>query len=94
MGVIDLAYRVYERRLTDDLRGGPLPQHVGVILDGNRRFARERGLADPTDGHAAGARRIDPFLDWCLELDHLRRPQSVRALQKALLGSTPDYRPD
>ncbi|HEX6530446.1 MAG TPA: serine/threonine-protein kinase [Burkholderiales bacterium] len=33
------------------------------------------------------------IIDWCLELDHLRRPQSVRALQKALLGSTPDYRP-
>jgi serine/threonine protein kinase len=33
------------------------------------------------------------IVDWCLELDHLRRPQSVRALQKALLGSRPDYRP-
>ena len=33
------------------------------------------------------------IIDWCLELDHLRRPQSVRALQKALLGSRPDYRP-
>jgi short-chain Z-isoprenyl diphosphate synthase len=68
MGVIDLAYRVYERRLADELAGGPLPQHVGVILDGNRRFARERGLEDPSDGHAAGAQRIDPFLDWCLEM--------------------------
>jgi serine/threonine protein kinase len=33
------------------------------------------------------------IVDWCLELDPLRRPQSVRALQKALLGSRPDYRP-
>ena len=33
------------------------------------------------------------IIDWCLELDHLRRPQSVRVLQKALLGSRPDYRP-
>ena len=32
-------------------------------------------------------------VDWCLRLDHLQRPQSVRALQKALLGSKPDYRP-
>jgi short-chain Z-isoprenyl diphosphate synthase len=68
MGVVDLAYRLYERRLADELAGGPLPRHVGVILDGNRRFARERGLDDPSDGHAAGARRIDPFLDWCLEM--------------------------
>jgi short-chain Z-isoprenyl diphosphate synthase len=68
MGVVDLAYRVYERRLADELAGGPLPRHVGVILDGNRRFARERGLQDPSHGHAAGAARIDPFLDWCLEM--------------------------
>jgi serine/threonine protein kinase len=33
------------------------------------------------------------IVDWCLELDHLRRPQSVRDLQKALFGSEPDYRP-
>ena len=38
-------------------------------------------------------RELLDIVDWCLELDHLRRPQSVRALQKALLGSKPDYRP-
>ena len=65
---MDLVYRVYERQLARDLAGGPLPQHVGVILDGNRRYAAERGLADAADGHAAGAAHIDPFLDWCLEL--------------------------
>jgi len=68
MGFADLVYRLYERRLVEELRDGPVPRHVGVILDGNRRFARERGLTDPSEGHAAGARRIDPFLDWCLEL--------------------------
>ena len=69
MGITDLAYRLYERRLADELAGQPLPQHVGVILDGNRRFARERGMADPNEGHLAGARKIDEFLDWCWELD-------------------------
>ncbi|MFA9444287.1 isoprenyl transferase [Egicoccus sp. AB-alg6-2] len=68
MGVADVVYRVYERRLAEELSGGPLPQHVGVILDGNRRFARERGLDDPSRGHALGAARIDPFLRWCSEL--------------------------
>ena len=68
MGVTDVVYRLYERRLADELAGGPLPQHVGVILDGNRRFARERGLDDPSRGHVLGAARIDPFLGWCLEL--------------------------
>jgi short-chain Z-isoprenyl diphosphate synthase len=68
MSATDLLYRVYERRLARELAGGPLPRHVGVILDGNRRYAAERGLGDAMVGHAAGARRIDPFLDWCLEL--------------------------
>jgi short-chain Z-isoprenyl diphosphate synthase len=69
MGIADVAYRVYERRLADELAGKPLPRHVGVILDGNRRFARERGMADPNEGHLAGALKIDEFLDWCWELD-------------------------
>ena len=68
MGLADVAYRVYERQLTKELSGGPLPCHVGVILDGNRRYVAERGLHTPADGHAAGAKRIDPFLDWCLDL--------------------------
>ncbi|MTV26598.1 isoprenyl transferase [Nitriliruptoraceae bacterium ZYF776] len=68
MGAIDLAYRLYERGLLKELAGNPLPSHVGVILDGNRRFAKERGLASPSDGHLAGARRIEPFLGWCQEV--------------------------
>ncbi len=69
MAITDLAYRLYERRLTAELSGGPMPGHVGVILDGNRRYAAERGLNAPSDGHLAGARHIEPFLDWCLDLD-------------------------
>ena len=68
MSMVDLAYRVYERRLVADLGDGPMPGHVGVILDGNRRFARERGLPGPAEGHVAGARHVDVFLDWCLDL--------------------------
>ncbi|HEY8339119.1 MAG TPA: isoprenyl transferase [Egibacteraceae bacterium] len=64
----DLVYRLYERRLSASLRTGALPQHVGVILDGNRRFARERGLDTVTDGHRLGAEKIQELLDWCCEL--------------------------
>lgn len=64
----DLAYRLYERRLAASLRGRPLPAHVGVVLDGNRRYARERGLGDPSAGHRQGARKIDELLGWCREL--------------------------
>ncbi|WP_052669215.1 isoprenyl transferase [Nitriliruptor alkaliphilus] len=68
MGASDLLYRLYERSLVRELGDAPMPQHVGVILDGNRRFARERGLADVAEGHLAGAQRIEPFLGWCAEL--------------------------
>ncbi len=64
----DAVYRLYERRLRRQLADAPLPRHVGVILDGNRRYARERGMGDPNLGHLAGARRIEEFLDWCWEL--------------------------
>lgn len=60
-----LVYRLYEYRLAREIAGGPTPQHVGVILDGNRRYARERGMADAADGHQAGADRVVPFLSWC-----------------------------
>ncbi len=64
----DLAYKVYERRLEAGLRDGPLPRHVGVILDGNRRFARERGLESVAVGHRLGADKIHDLILWCDEL--------------------------
>ncbi|MGA1774358.1 MAG: undecaprenyl diphosphate synthase family protein, partial [Nitriliruptoraceae bacterium] len=63
----DLLYRVYERRLAREVGAGDLPAHVGVILDGNRRYAAAR-LLDAASGHAAGAANIDRFLDWCADL--------------------------
>jgi short-chain Z-isoprenyl diphosphate synthase len=65
----ELVYRVYERGLAREVAGGELPKHVGVILDGNRRYAAARGLTDPSHGHEAGAANIDRFLDWCVDLD-------------------------
>jgi short-chain Z-isoprenyl diphosphate synthase len=65
----EFLYRVYERRLQAGLRGGPVPRHVGVILDGNRRFARARGLGTAADGHRVGAAKIPPLLRWCDELE-------------------------
>lgn len=64
----DLLYRLYERRLAAHLRQrGGLPRHVGVILDGNRRWARGLGK-DVADGHQRGADRIDDLLVWTREL--------------------------
>lgn len=44
------------------------PVHIGLILDGNRRYAKEMGFEDVTMGHKAGAHKLDDVLKWCVEL--------------------------
>ena len=67
MGVRDLVYRVYERRLERRLDPQAIPRHIGLILDGNRRWARNMGLADVSTGHEAGADKIFELLQWSQE---------------------------
>lgn len=66
--VIRFLYFLYEHRLLRDVREGPLPRHVGIILDGNRRYARKHGVTDPQEIYRFGARKLDDVLDWCGEL--------------------------
>jgi short-chain Z-isoprenyl diphosphate synthase len=66
--VREVLYRLYERRLAQQLAGAALPRHVALILDGNRRFARLKGLPDVSEGHRLGASRIHDVLEWCDEL--------------------------
>jgi short-chain Z-isoprenyl diphosphate synthase len=61
-------YRVYERRLLRQVMAAAMPQHVGLILDGNRRYGRNNNLVDPRDIYAAGADKLDDLLGWCVEL--------------------------
>jgi short-chain Z-isoprenyl diphosphate synthase len=65
----DLAIRIYGRRMEQWIRGGPIPHHVGIILDGNRRWAKAMGYTDTAEGHRRGAEKIDELLAWCVELD-------------------------
>jgi short-chain Z-isoprenyl diphosphate synthase len=58
-------YRLYAARLRRQLAGGPLPRHVGIVMDGNRRWARQRGLASPSLGHQYGAEHAEDVLGWC-----------------------------
>ena len=67
MPVVNPIYSAYERRLFRQLRDKPLPRHVGVMLDGNRRWAKLRG-ADSAQGHQAGADNISNLLTWCEEV--------------------------
>lgn len=83
----DLVYALYERNLEQQVRSAPLPQHVGLIIDGNRRFARANGMADVAKGHRRGADKMDDVLvwaeeleiatitTWILSIDNLQRPQ-------------------
>lgn len=61
----DVAYRLYTRKLRRELSGAVLPEHVGLIMDGNRRWARQAGLASPSLGHKAGAEHVEDVLLWC-----------------------------
>jgi short-chain Z-isoprenyl diphosphate synthase len=64
----NLLYRIYEDRLVRDLDRSRLPAHVGVILDGHRRYARSEGLATYTESYRAGMARFEEFVDWAEEL--------------------------
>jgi short-chain Z-isoprenyl diphosphate synthase len=56
VGLWDIVYRIYQRNLLAEIRRNPLPQHVGLILDGNRR-------------HRLGAKKLEEVLTWCEDLE-------------------------
>ena len=60
-------YGFYERKLQRSLDPERIPRHVGVMVDGNRRWARQFN-APTSQGHQAGADKIHEFLGWCQEL--------------------------
>jgi len=62
-------YRWYARTLMAEVGVRPMPQHVALILDGNRRFARQLGLRDVTEGHRYGAEKVKQLVQWCDELE-------------------------
>jgi short-chain Z-isoprenyl diphosphate synthase len=63
-----LIRRVYAHRLRRQVADGRLPRHVGVIMDGNRRWARAAGLANASVGHRYGAEHLDDLLRWCADI--------------------------
>ncbi|MFF2327895.1 MULTISPECIES: isoprenyl transferase [unclassified Streptomyces] len=68
MNLRDLVYRLYARRVEARLDHTQVPKHIGVILDGNRRWARASG-GTAAQGHQAGADKIQELLGWCSETD-------------------------
>jgi len=66
-GLRGFLYRLYARGLARDVRRQPVPRHVGIILDGNRRWARAQGR-DPVEAYRRGAAKLDEVLAWCVGL--------------------------
>ena len=87
-----LLYWLYESRLRRQILPHPVPRNVGIILDGNRRYARKQGLPDPRAAYDLGADKLDDVLAWCSDLaipavtlwvcsiDNLKRPQTEVAI--------------
>ena len=95
--VLAALYRIYEGRLSRQVGAHPVPRHVGVILDGNRRYGRQHQFTDPEKVYTLGADKLDDLLAWCVELkipavtlwvlstDNLaRKPQEVSGILAAI----------
>ncbi|WP_086796527.1 isoprenyl transferase [Streptomyces caniscabiei] len=63
-----LLVKVYARRVEGHLDHAQVPEHIGVIVDGSRRWAKAAG-STTVQGHQAGANKIEEFLGWCTETD-------------------------
>ncbi|MFD8597253.1 polyprenyl diphosphate synthase [Kitasatospora sp. NPDC059646] len=65
MRATDPLHALYARRLRRQVRDGRLPGHIGLIMDGNRRWARLQGIENPSLGHRYGAEHVESVLSWC-----------------------------
>ena len=97
-----LFYPLYEWRIVRDLDFSKTPHHVGVILDGNRRWAKANPNQGDPNGHKAGASKIIEFLGWCddaevrvvtlwlLSTDNFKRSASEIDELLQIIGDTVD----
>ena len=99
MGIRDLVYGAYAKQLSAQIDVDRIPRHVGVVLDGNRRWASEQGSSSQ-QGHQAGAAKIEEFVGWCEEVgvevvtlwllstDNLTRPPEELASLLTIITDT------
>lgn len=65
----DRAYSTYESQLEREVRAGVMPDHIAIIMDGNRRYAEEVLGEAPLEGHKLGRQKLEEVLHWCLDMD-------------------------
>ena len=61
-------YKLYEKRLEREIQKSPVPKHLAVIMDGNRRYAENLGIL-PHEGHIVGKSTLENLSDWCRSLN-------------------------
>jgi short-chain Z-isoprenyl diphosphate synthase len=107
VAIKDLLYKLYEQRLATALSGKTMPRHVGLIIDGNRRWARDAGLTAISDGHRAGAAKVEQVIGWShdagveavtvwlLSTENMSRPEEeLRPLLQIIEGLATDLSKD
>lgn len=57
-----------EKKYLKLVKTNPIPRHVAIVMDGNRRFAEELGLSS-IEGHVKGRDKLEELLNWCLEVN-------------------------
>ena len=66
--VTNTAYSRYEQKLEKEVFQGPIPKHIAIIMDGNRRYAREILRAEDTNkGHELGKDKLEEVMNWCIK---------------------------
>lgn len=101
-----LLYTIYDIRLLRRLQAGPFPKHLGVILDGNRRYAKSIGLS-AGEGHKLGAKKVRSLLTWCGEFkipvvtlwvfstqNFSRDPEEVKTLMQLFIDQANSMKTD
>jgi len=60
-------YKLYEKKLWRQIKGGNFPKHIAIIMDGNRRYARKLNFTNVSKGHELGAKHLKNVLKWVYE---------------------------
>jgi len=68
-GILSLlqVYRIYEWYLGKQIDTSRLPNHIGIIMDGNRRWA-DSIMVDKLNGYSRGADKVYEVINWCIEM--------------------------
>lgn len=61
-------YKAYEKWLWQQVKNDTPPEHIALILDGNRRWASQKEM-NPWLGHQKGADTVEQLLEWCLKVN-------------------------